>query len=414
MQIFTGFEYLLIDAANAYGLDKDIFEVRLDWANKHLHELEDLIDQADSKPLYAKAVMAIRKAQQGLPTGHLVGFDAVCSGMQLMSAMTGCEAGADATGLVDPNRRADAYTQCTALVQKRVPTFKASARKLIKQAVMTSLYGSKQEPKNLFGDGTPELNAFYEAMYEMAPGATELLDDLLNSWKPYALQHSWILPDGYDVRVKVMTKQETRIEVDELNHATFTYEYYENEGQPHGRSNVANVVHSMDAYLLRSLVRQCNYNRVQAEWAHSYIELVLMERSISTPQRPDTRPMNDDFKYLLSRYEATFLPDIRILDYCQEQEIRAMSTPHLKGLQRILSLMLEHKPFPIVSVHDEFKCHANNMNWLRKHYRAIMADIADSRVLDDLLSQVYGVPGTFPKKSPNLGDKIRQSNYALS
>jgi hypothetical protein len=244
MQEFTGYEYLLIDAANAFGLDKDIFEVRLDWANKHLHELEDLIDQADSKPLYAKAVMAIRKAQQGLPTGHLVGFDAVCSGMQLMSAMTGCEAGADATGLVDPNRRADAYTQCTALVQKRVPTFKASARKLIKQAVMTSLYGSKQEPKNLFGEGTPELNAFYEAMYEMAPGATELLDDLLNSWKPYALQHSWILPDGYDVRVKVMTKQEKRIEVDELNHATFTYEYYENEGQPHGRSNVANVVHS--------------------------------------------------------------------------------------------------------------------------------------------------------------------------
>jgi hypothetical protein len=53
------------------------------------------------------------------------------------------------------------------------------------------------------------------------------------------------------------------------------------------------------------------------------------------------------------------------------------------------------------------------MNWLRKHYRSIMADIADSRVLDDLLSQVYGVPGTFPKKSQNLGDKIRQSVYAI-
>jgi hypothetical protein len=169
----------------------------------------------------------------------------------------------------------------------------------------------------------------------------------------------------------------------------------------------------MDAYLLRSLVRQCNYNREQVEWAHSYIELVLMERSMTSPQRPDIRPMNDQFTYLLSRYEATMLPDIRILDYCTEQEIRAMSTPHLKGLQRILSLMLEHKPFSIVSVHDEFKCHANNMNWLRKHYRSIMADIADSRVLDDLLSQVYGVPGTFPKKSPNLGDKIRQSNYAI-
>lgn len=63
---------------------------------------------------------------------------------------------------------------------------------------------------------------------------------------------------------------------------------------------------------------------------------------------------------------------------------------------------------------DEFKCHANNMNWLRKHYVNIMADIADSEVLSDILNQLYGTVGGKAKKlSNNLGDLIRKSNYAL-
>jgi hypothetical protein len=44
--------------------------------------------------------------------------------------------------------------------------------------------------------------------------------------------------------------------------------------------------------------------------------------------------------------------------------------------------MLEHKPFPLVTVHDEFKAHANNINQVRWHYKEILAEIADSNVLD--------------------------------
>ena len=80
MKRFTGWEYLLIDAANAFGYDKMTFEKRLEWATCYIDDLETLAKVADSKPLYIKAVMAIRKAQKGIPTGHLVAMDAVCSG----------------------------------------------------------------------------------------------------------------------------------------------------------------------------------------------------------------------------------------------------------------------------------------------------------------------------------------------
>ena len=83
MQMFTGYEYLLIDCANNFGKDKLLFEDRIQWATDNLDHLEDLLHESDEPPMYAKAVMAIRKAQAGLPTGHRVSFDAVCSGMQI-------------------------------------------------------------------------------------------------------------------------------------------------------------------------------------------------------------------------------------------------------------------------------------------------------------------------------------------
>ncbi|WP_289101011.1 DNA-directed RNA polymerase [uncultured Marinobacter sp.] len=414
MQLFTGWDYLLIDVANQFGHDKELFADRIQWTTENLEHLEELADEADERALYLKGVQAIRKAQQGVPTGHMIGFDAVCSGMQIMSTLTGCEAGANATGLVDPNRRADAYTDCTGIMQRFIPTLPDNERKKIKQAVMTVLYGSKREPKNLFGEGTEELNAFYKAMGELAPGAVELLEDLLNSWQPFALSHEWVLPDGYEAKVKVMTKVEKRLEVDELDHATFSYEYYVNEGQEKGLSNVANVVHSIDAYVLRSLIRRCNYDHGLILWASEVIEMVLLERATGVEHSVDTYWLDDDFNHLRERYEATQMPDIRILDYCGVLEIKALSSDHLRALANIVNSMLEHKPFPIVSVHDEFKCHANNMNWLRLHYRDIFAEMADSTILDDVLSQLYGTQGHFPKKSPNLAAKIRNSNYALS
>ena len=161
MNFYSGFQYLLIDAATQFGHDKLTFEERMAWATGALPVLEQLIDDAETKPLYIKAVQAIRKAQAGIPTGHLVGVDGTCSGIQMMSVLTGCEAGATATGLVDPNVRADAYTTCTEVMNGILGGNLVVDRKDAKQALMTSFYGSKAEPKNLFGDETPELAAFY-------------------------------------------------------------------------------------------------------------------------------------------------------------------------------------------------------------------------------------------------------------
>lgn len=411
MKTFTGWEYLLIDLANHFGHDKLLFEERIQWATDNLSNLEALVDQAETKPLYFKAMLAIRKAQQGLPTGHLVGLDACCSGIQVMSAMTGCVAGATSTGMVNPNERADAYFKTTQVMQGILGLSVDVTRKEAKDALMTSFYGSKLTPKEIFGEDSPELAAFYQAALVVAPGAWELLQDLLASWQPYALMHSWKLPDGFDARVKVMEKKEARIEVDELDHATCTYEFYENVGTKSGLSNVANVTHSMDAWVLRSMHRRCNYDREVAERVSTLIEIELIERGMGQEQQAG-RPTGKA-GYYVEQYERSTLADAVILPHLDEANITQLSSEHLHALAGILNGMLQYQPFELVTVHDEFKAHANNMNWVRWQYKEILAEIADSNVLDDILSQIHGHPGTFNKLSFNLGDLIRKSNYAL-
>lgn len=411
MKTYTGWEWLLIDACNQWGGDKLIFEERIQWATDNLDNLEARASEAEKKtlPLYLKAVQAIRKAQQGTPTGHLVGVDATCSGIQIMSVLTGCTAGANATGLVDPNRRADAYTDTTDAMNVILGGGLIVPRADAKKALMTSFYGSKRQPKNIFGEDTKELAAFYEAAQQVAPGAWELLQDLLASWQPYALAHSWKMPDGFDVHIKVMDRQTIRIEVDELAHASFTYEYYENIGAPKGKANAANVTHSVDGYVLREMHRRCNYDREIVERAAGIVTAELIARTMG--KKAD--PLEGKIEYYVRQYGRSTVVSTVIFPYIDLDTVSMLETEHLEALNQIAYGMLQYQPFEIVTVHDEFKAHANNINWVRWQYKEILAELADSDLLDDIVSQIYDIPCQFNKLSNNLADLIRDSNYAL-
>jgi hypothetical protein len=80
MQLFTPFEYLLIDIANHKGLDKELFCDRIEWVKSNIHNLEAFVKDASDPAQYVKAVLALRQAQAGQPIGHMISLDAVCSG----------------------------------------------------------------------------------------------------------------------------------------------------------------------------------------------------------------------------------------------------------------------------------------------------------------------------------------------
>lgn len=419
MQTFTGWQYLLIEVANHFGLDKFIFEDRIQWATKNLHQLEQLADQVTLKdrPLYIKTVQTIRKAQQGIATGHLTGFDASCSGIQIMSVLTGCEAGARSTGLIDPNVRADAYTQATQVMNRLLGGSGISVpRSQAKDALMTAFYGSSAQPKAIFGDGTDALDAFYKAAQEVAPGAWELLNDLMSTWNNKALAHCWQLPDGFEAKVKVKTQAETRIEVDELGGSSFTYQYTEYRPLPQGhkdaKSNPANVVHSIDAYVVRSIQRRCNYDFSLALSVQGLITEEL-ERRVAKINTKPVLPMSPAITYYTNLFSRHQVADVVIMKHLNADQIRYLSTDHLEKLGSIVESMLCYEPFEVVTVHDEFKCHPNNMNYLRSQYINIMCDLAEGTVLNSILTDLIGKPVQYNKIKHDLSEKIAHGNYAL-
>jgi hypothetical protein len=295
-----------------------------------------------------------------------------------------------------------------------IPNLPDSDRRAIKNSVMTSLYGSVKEPENQFGKDSEELDAFHKAMYKTCPLCMQLLEALRNSWDSNTLAHKWKLPDGYDAVVKVMQSKKAKIEIDELNGMTFTYIYKVNEAKEKGVSNVANPVHSVDAYVLRSLERRCNYDLNVINRAYDLIVNEELRRSIGgEPYGEGSADNLTKVEYYIEQYERSTVADVVIAPYLDKVSVKVLSDQHLVCLHNIVEAMLQYAPFSVITVHDEFKCHPNNMNHLRFQYNQILAELADSELLNDLLTQLYKEPVTWNKGVKDLSKHIRKSNYAI-
>ena len=80
MKEFNPMQYLAIDIANQFGLDKVTYEERIQWVKDNLNYLEEYGNEAEEPLLYYKAVKALRTAQAGKPIGHTVALDSASSG----------------------------------------------------------------------------------------------------------------------------------------------------------------------------------------------------------------------------------------------------------------------------------------------------------------------------------------------
>lgn len=406
---FSPIEYLCIDIANTYGKDKALFEDRIQWVKDNFNQLEQLADEAEEKALYIKAVMALRDVIKGKPTGHLISLDAVCSGIQIMSAITGCMKGGEITGLVNPEKRSDAYTEITIalneiLTQRGLGNVEVTRSKA-KDAIMPACYGSREKPIEIFGE--EHVNNFYEACHQKAEGAFTLLDILIESWQPYTLAHSWYMPDGHFVHIKTMQTVETKIEIDELNHHKFVTRYKENKGSKRGVALAAHVIHSIDAYVLRSMIRRTNYDK-----ATLTTTLSLLEQSLANKRK--VKQVTTEEIIAHSDYFANFqMVDATTFDVITAENVGALTHYHLEALIKLAKDMLRHKPFEMLTVHDAFRMHPNHGNTTRYWYKEILAELCESQILNIIMQQITGINPQFQKLSQTLPHYIRNSNYSL-
>lgn len=159
--------------------------------------------------------------------------------------------------------------------------------------------------------------------------------------------------------------------------------------------------------------RRCNYDKPATFIAYEALreEWVLRTAQHTTQGTGSTGKL----AYYIDQFARSGMVDAVILPFINSStETQYLSDEHIEKLITVAESMLSAEPFELITIHDEFKCHPNHMNQLRQQYINIFADLAESNILDDILSQLYGEEGSFTKLSSNLGDLIRNSEYALS
>lgn len=405
MQRFSGMEYLQIDIASNYGLEKKTWNERLAWFEVHKDCLHEMLATAETPALYYAGVKAYEAALQGQPCGYPISLDATSSGLQILAALTGDRSAAELCNVVDTGKREDAYTVIYDRMLDKIGEDSKIKRSDTKQAIMTALYGSKAVPKEVFGEGVL-LQIFYNTMVEAAPAAWELNEAFLEMWDPEALCNSWVLPDNFHVHVKVMNQVKETVHF--LNEP---FETYRNINAPveEGRSLGANTIHSLDGMIVREMNRRCNYNYERVSQIRRLVT-DLQGGFVLLGQHPHDDQDSKLVKILWNHYKESGYLSARIIDHLNMHNMDLVDTNVIAELLDSLPA----KPFEIMTIHDCFRCLPNYGNDLRQQYNLQLQLIAKSNLLQNLICQLLKRKVTIGKLDPDLWKDIGESEYALS
>lgn len=398
-QEFTGREYLKIDIANNFGLDKEDWDVRLAWFDENEGRLDTLVKQAEEPALFFAGITAWQKVCKGEPTGYPISLDATSSGIQLLAALTGDRKAAALCNVIDTGHREDAYTGLYQSMLDRIGEGAKITRKDTKDAIMTAFYNSTAVPKKVFGEGAL-LDIFYETMREECPGPWEVTETMLAIWDNTALVNEWLMPDNFHVKIKVMGNVTDYVQF--LNEP-FEVNYSVNKPIEGGRSLGANMIHSVDGMLVREMTRRCDYDPEHVAKITRWVN----ECRGGTSRSRD----NDKLVMRLAdlHRESGFL-SARVLEYVDPANMGHIEPGALSSLVQSLPA----KPFQVLSVHDCFRVLPNYGNDLRRQYNRLLAEVAQSDLLSFLVSQIVKRRITVSKIDPDMFGDILETNYALS
>jgi hypothetical protein len=410
MERFSGMQYLMIDVANNFGLDKLKWSERLSWTEENEDKLLSMVKEADKPAMFMASVDALQKARAGFPVHHPIQLDATASGIQMFAALTGCVKSAELSNLVDTGRRMASYKAIYNRMVETLPTeMIASGKPLVlkdddvKQAIMTSLYASRAEPQKVFGTG-PMLAHFYKTMEDMLPGAWELNEAMLGMWDSNALQYDWVMPDNFNVVILV-----DGMVTEKINFMNQYHEFHrkENIPQTYGRSLGANLAHSVDALVVREMGRRCMFDQSQ---------IISIQKMMDLPEshlgEGDKRQKDNNLLKLMNWYHHSGFMSIRIIDYIDSRNLGILNQKERDHLSSLVQ-ELPRKPFNLMTIHDCFRCLPNYGNDLRFQYNLVMSQITASDMLYFLVSQIKN------EKTPvyKMGLdplQVREANYALS
>ena len=149
LEQFSPAQYLMIDIASSFGLEKKLWGERLDWFQANFTQLEELsrmeighalhplMKAADAPAQFFAGVKAWAATCRGESTGYMIHLDATASGGQLLALLIDCYKSGSNCNLIDTGRRENLYQNIYQEILKILGPSLDVAAADSKRAVMT-------------------------------------------------------------------------------------------------------------------------------------------------------------------------------------------------------------------------------------------------------------------------------------
>lgn len=254
-----------IDLANHFGYDKLTYQERLDADCSNLAKAKKPILATRAKEFLGEAI----KTNQ---TDYVCAIDATASGMQILSILANCSETAKATNLTDISNCYDIYGIACEKIIAKTGMSKISIkdiRDIVKKALMTRGYNSDKQVQvahialkrfkiNISINELKKILDISQKITACKDAMNNLLCDTFSNLPNDKQIIRYTMPDGFIVEFPNVIKQMEKIRVSNEN-LWMRYDALGWNKELNWRALSPNLVHSIDAYICREIIRRCNF-----------------------------------------------------------------------------------------------------------------------------------------------------------
>ena len=247
--------------------------------------------------------------------------------------------------------------------------FPQELEKEIKKAcVMQFTYGGNSYCVSHLGADVHEFHKLYK---EHLPLVFTFRNACVAGWNDEALAYSWCLPDGFMVNMEC-TKPisdipdycDTRIEleIDGKRHHIKPFWSINTplqKGELGTKGIGANLIHSIDAYIMRELVRRC----------HGQFRISLEQISVGELK------CSNNAKSIYDMWVQTKMVSLNILNELKKGD--SIPQEYYDAIKDVMLTLPEHS-FYIKPIHDEFCCRVEFRDEMVQVYNCLLVELYNS------------------------------------
>lgn len=281
--------------------------------------------------------------------------------------------------------------------------FPQELEKDIKKAcVMQFTYGGNSYCVSHLGTDVHTFHALYK---EHLPLVFTFRNACVAGWNDEALVYSWSLPDGFEVNMEC-TKAiseipdycDCRIELEIQGKRHHIKPFWSintplQKGELGTKGIGANLIHSIDAYIMRELVRRCH-----GQFRTSLEQIKVGELKCS-----------ENAKSIYNMWKETKMVSLNILNELKKGD--SIPQDYYDAIQDTLLTLPEHS-FYIKPIHDEFCCRVEFRDEMVKVYNCLLVELYNSTYAEYVAKELE-LKLEYGKAKPEVTKALFENDYLL-